>query len=301
MKKTVCICLVVLMIMFSLTSCLENECEEPILAIESNYDKKIISKYGLYYKDEKIDFYTLFENQLKKDNKEINNEAPHYLRTAYYQGKVFFSYSYDFGKIIIGYIDSSDYSITNSYVTSESTDSIYFEHINDYYCIYSKGSSPVHNQFVEYFVYDYRSNSIVEFGSDADGIDKSVIDKYKKEVTSNISERNYVYNGELYQLRTRNGDATIEKDGFNVVINYDYVLERSATLKEIDNILVEGKKGTPGIAIFAINEVLYIALFSEFTMFGRGDLIPVIFTYDIATDTFEYIGATPYYDIIYIE
>ena len=50
MKKTTCICLVTLIIMISLTGCFENECKEPILAIESNYDKKIISRSGLYYR-----------------------------------------------------------------------------------------------------------------------------------------------------------------------------------------------------------------------------------------------------------
>jgi hypothetical protein len=94
--------------------------------------------------------------------------------------------------------------------------------------------------------------------------------------------------------------STIQKDEFNVVINYDYVLNKSDTLKEIDNI-VGDKKDTLGLEIFAIDEALYIVLYSEQTMFGRGDLIPVIFTYDIAADTFEYVGATPHEDILYIE
>ncbi len=303
MKKIICItCLVMSILMVSLTSCFSvaerNMYEEQILTIKSNYDKKIISRYGLYYGDEKINYFTLFKNQLKKDNKELNNEASHFFKTGYYQGKVFFSYAYDFGKIMIGYIDSSDYSITNSYVTSEKSGELHLEHINDNYCIYY--TTALNNKYAEYYVYDYLSNSIVESGSNSNGIDKSVVNKYKKKVTSNISRSNYVYNGESYKLSTYNGKATIEKDEFNVVINYDYVLNKSAALKEIDKI-VGGRKNTIGLDIFAIDEALYVVLYSESTMLGTGVLIPVIFLYDVVADTFEYVGATPYEDILFIE
>ena len=288
--------------MLSLTSCFSPTeramYEEQVLSIESNYDKKIISRLGLYYGGEEISYSTLLKNQLKKDNKKFNDEATNYLRSGYYKGKILFSYTYDFGKAMIGYIDSSDYSITCSYVTYEDSGELYIEQINDRYCIYY--TPALNNKYTDYYVYEYMSNSIVDSGSDSNGINKGVVNKYKMKVTLNISGSKYVYNNESYELRVYNGEATIENDDFNVVIDYDYVLNKSDTLKEIDEI-VGDKKSTIDIDIFAIDEALYIVLFSESTMLGTGVLIPVVFLYDIVTDTFEYVGATPYRDILYIE
>ena len=154
MKKVFCLVMSILMIVLTSCSTQKDIYEEQILAIESNYDKKIISRYGLYYKGEEINYFTLWHNQLKKDNKDLNQEASHYHQTKYYQGKVFFSYDYDSGKTMIGYIDLSDYSITNSYVTSEASGALYLEHINDNYCIYYKVFFTIHNKYVEYYVYD---------------------------------------------------------------------------------------------------------------------------------------------------
>ena len=299
MKKT--LFLLILLFTLVLTSCSEQKdiIETQILSIESN-NKKIISKYGLYYNGEEINYLSLIKNKLKQDNKEYNNDVTHYFRSKYYEEKIFFSYIYDFRNIMIGYIDATDYSINNTYVTSENSSELYLGHLNDNYCIYYKTNYLIHDKYVEYFVYDYLSNTIIESDSNSNGIEKSVLEHYKKEVLSNISRNNYIYNNESYEIEARNSQAIITKDGLNIVINYDYVLNKSDVLKEIDGIVGKGKKQL-GIDIFAINESLYIILYSKLTKFGSGYLIPVIFSYDIATDTFEYVGATPFEDILYIE
>ncbi len=283
----------------ALTKCSEdrNLTEEKILAVECNNGRNIISRYGLCNKGESIGYFTLLNNQLKKDNKKNNSEVSSYFDSKYYDGKIFFSYIYDFGKIMIGYIDANDYSVNNTYVTSETSSQLYIEHVNDNYCIFYK---TVHNEYVEYFVYDYISNKIIDSKSNSNGIDKSVLDPYKKDITSYISRTSYTYNNEVYKIDELNGKATIKKDDFNITIDYEYVLNRSDSLKEIDNIVGDSINSL-GIEFFAIKETLYIVFYSESTLFGRGYLIPVIFSYDIIADTFIYVGATRYEHILYIE
>ena len=294
--------LLILLFTLSLTGCSKQKdiYKEQILAIESNYEKKIISESGLYYKGEEIYFRTILKDQLKKDKMEFNNEVSSYFVSGYYEGKVFYSYVFDFKKIMIGYINTSDYSIHNIYVSSENSSQLYIGNINDNYCIFYKTNYMIHGKFVEYYVYDYLSNTIIESDSNQNGIDTSVVDKYEKEVVLSISRVSYLYNNESYEISARDGEAIIKKEDFNIEINYDYILNKSDILKEIDKI-VGDRKDQLGMDIFSIDGALYIVVYSESTKFGSGDLIPVIFSYDIATDTFDYIGATPYKEILYIE
>lgn len=119
-------------------------------------------------------------------------------------------------------------------------------------------------------------------------------ENFQGAISQNYNQRTYTENGIDYTLYLIN-NTRLKNEELKISIEvptYEYVLQRSQELKQIDAELQ--KKNVEGI--FITNGIeLFVAYTRESGMFGKSShLNPIVFRCDTTLETFEYIGCTFY-------
>lgn len=285
MKKLL-ICFLLLCVI-SLSSCAQkrDKIEKQLLDLGISENYQICSISGIRSNTQNVSFCELIKEQIYKDKKEINSETIDYPSYTYRDNLIFFFVRYYDDNYICGYINFYSLEIIYEYFEGKDINPSY-KHINENFVIITICSN-------EYIIIDYKNNTFKK-------VDDNEINKYFcEEIKHNYNDK-YIENSKEYIIKKEeNGIEIYYNEKRKVFINNDYINEKSAIYQEIMNI-VDGTSRTIEWNFKINNNELYIIINSELTMFGRGNLIPIVFRYNIETEEFYYVGSTSYYKILEI-
>lgn len=271
--------------------------QNKILNVKVEEERGIVCERGYIESKKKVDFTELVRKTLRKDKKDYNDEKA--LLSLYFEGKMFFSYEYSQNDQIIGYINIDDFSVTYTYFNYEKNfdQSIFYPVAADENsCLFIEYIDTTKKNYAAF--YDFNNNEMInEKASDDDKEYEDYIRKYNNYIVKNRYECNV--DGKTYSLRSLNDNVRIQDEAGNVVstIDYNYILQRSEKMKEIDAI-VKNEKIIPRLTIYTANNEIFIDVRSRTTSSVEGVLIPVVFKYNMSSDKFTYIGAAPYGDVV---
>ena len=285
MKKLL-ICILLLCVI-SLSSCAQkrDKIEKQLLDLGISENYQICSISGIRSNTQNVSFCELIKEQIYKDKKEINSETIDYPSYTYRDNLIFFFVRYYDDNYICGYINFYSLEIIYEYFEGKDINPSY-KHINENFVIITICSN-------EYIVIDYKKNTFKK-------VDDNEINKYFcEEIKHNYNDK-YIENSKEYIIKNEeNGIEIYYNEKRKVFINNDYINEKSAIYQEIMNI-VDGTSRTIEWNFKINNNELYIIINSELTMFGRGNLIPIVFRYNIENEEFYFVGSTSYYKILEI-
>lgn len=284
--KKILICILLLCVI-SLSSCAQkrDKIEKQLLDLGISENYQICSISGIRSNTQNVSFCELIKEQIYKDKKEINSETIDYPSYTYRDNLIFFFVRYYDDNYICGYINFYSLEIIYEYFEGKDINPSY-KHINENFVIITICSN-------EYIVIDYKNNTFKK-------VDDNEINKYFcEEIKHNYNDK-YIENSKEYIIKKEeNGIEIYYNEKIKVFINNDYISEKSAIYQEIMNI-VDGTSRTIEWNFKINNNELYIIINSELTMFGRGNLIPIVFRYNIENEEFYFVGSTSYYKILEI-
>lgn len=284
--KKILICILLLCVI-SLSSCAQkrDKIEKQLLDLGISENYQICSISGIRSNTQNVSFCELIKEQIYKDKKEINSETIDYPSYTYRDNLIFFFVRYYDYNYICGYINFYSLEIIYEYFEGKDINPSY-KHINENFVIITICSN-------EYIVIDYKNNTFKK-------VDDNEINKYFcEEIKHNYNDK-YIENSKEYIIKKEeNGIEIYYNEKIKVFINNDYISEKSAIYQEIMNI-VDGTSRTIEWNFKINNNELYIIINSELTMFGRGNLIPIVFRYNIENEEFYFVGSTSYYKILEI-
>ena len=265
--------------------------QKQILDIKGQSGYIFVNEEGIIEDNKMTYFHDIIAKKIKTDGEitlpdeeysSIDVTAVIYKDIAYYSFK-YNEYAdeeektaYDY---VVGYVDLYTKAVT--YYKISSSVSTYVRPIkaNDGYIIFDQM-----NQFYVYFVIDKQNSVLIEN-----------LSEYETYLDGTENAREYVYeNGKKYEVEPKIGygkNSTIVCGKESLTIDYEYVLARSEEMKTIDGIVGKYKRDVFS-DIFARDNRLFAVLQSKVDLFGKGELIPVVFEYRISSDSFEYIGST---------
>lgn len=271
--------------------------QNKILKVKAEEERGIVCERGYIESKKKVDFTELVQKTLRKDKKDYSEEKA--LLSLYFGDKMFFSYEYSKNDQIIGYISIDDFSVTYTYFSYEKNfdQSIFYPVAADENsCLFIEYIDTTKNNYAAF--YDFKNNEMINAkASDDDTEYEDYIRKYNNYIVKNRYECNVA--GKTYSLRSLDDKVRILDDAGNIVstIDYNYILQRSEKMKEIAAI-VKDEIIIPRLTIYTANNEIFIDVRSRTTSLVEGVLIPVVFKYNMSNDTFTYIGAAPYGDVV---
>lgn len=270
------------------------EREDKLLAIEGVGGHYFVDTEGYILENERVYFSDLIMEKIEKDGvifvprpKEKRYQVDAKLRkdTAYFSMRYNVSEENKDADVIVGYIHIKTNEIVyyNTHISTREEYGIYLmpKVANDNYFIFRQIRE--YSRKDVYYVIDVANGVLMERVSD--------ITPYQ-DGTENAASFVH-HDGVAYEIA---GDFS---DGANslvfgeerLMIDYSYVLARSEEMKQIDDIVGQYKRSVREHLI-AYQNRLYVVVESDWSMFGGGELIPVVFEYHFETDSFTYIGAT---------
>lgn len=249
---------------------------------------EFVAQCGYSTQTDKVGFYTLVEEQIKKDG--VNTDARGVFCKIYYDGYVLFVMNCE-KKYAVGYIRLEDCSTRIFYTGIEikAFSAISPCGANENYFIYGNSNKGI------YCVLDRRTDTLIENVSD--------ITPY---VGAAHQTRVYVENGVEYRSSRYDKSqlVTITDDKEELVVEFtlDYILQRSPEMQEVEKILEQNKPvdSESSYEIMICNNELFVVREAKSDLFGRGVVYPLVFKYTVETDSFEYIGCSAYHDLIAI-
>ena len=267
--------------------------KEALLAIQGKGNHYFIDEEGYIKDNERVYFSDLIMDKIETDG-EVSVPKPDKSQTKRYdvdakilKDTVYFTMRYRISEddkvadVIVGYIDIRSKEITY-YNTQISTREEYGINLlpimaNDNYFLFRQPREFSRKDV--YYIIDKNNNVLLEKVSD--------ITPYKDgtEDDANLIE----FNDKTYEI---NGNA-LHCGEETIAIDYEYVLLRSEEMKQIDEIIGNYKKSTSA-KLISYEDRVYVVMESVLVgmPFATGELIPIIFEYDVQTDSFDYIGAT---------
>lgn len=273
--------------------------KEDLLAIQGKGNHYFIDEEGYIKDNKRVYFSDLIMDKIETDgavsvpNPGQSQTKRYAINAKLFKENVYFTMPYrvsDDNKVadvIVGYIEIKSEKITY-YNTQISTEEEYGIDLlpltaNDDYFMFRQPREYLRKDI--YYIIDVKNSVLLEKITD--------IDSYKDgtEDDANLIS----FDDKIYEII---GDF---QDGANVLrcgeetltINYEYVLERSETMAQIDAIMGDYKKNVREHLISYKNR-LYIVIESAYAgmPLATGELIPVVFEYNFEKDSFDYIGAT---------
>ena len=269
--------------------------KEDLLAIQGEGNHYFIDQEGYIKDDKKVYFSDLIMKKIEDDGivyvpdpGQFQSQIKRYdVTVKLFKEIVYFTMRYHVSEddkvadVIVGYIEIRSEKIVyyNTQITTKEHYGINLFPLmaNDKYFLFKQPREFSRKDV--YYIIDKSNNVLLEKVSD--------ITPYKDGTEDDVTL--IQFNDKTYEVQ---GNALCCGEE-TLVIDYEYVLERSEIMAQIDVIMGVYKK-TVTERLIPYKNRLYIVIESDYIgmPFGTGELIPVVFEYNFEKDSFDYIGAT---------
>jgi hypothetical protein len=270
--------------------------------IPKNPDYVLINDFEYRSAEKTVIWKEMIMEKVKADGKKI--EGGRCIQDLYLKepntlegGFVVFAYQYStefpwFGLNVnnnnyaIGTIFLDDFSFEINYISLPYSQCSVAMVSETHFCCYVKGT--VNKKEWQEFLLINRANGKAE--KTWKSLDEAT-ENFQGAIAQNYNQRTYTENGVDYRLYLVD-NTRIENKELKISIDapsYEYVLERSEELQQIDAEMQ--KRGSIQATFITNGTELFVVFTRKYSMFGADSHIsPIVFRCDTTKETFEYIG-----------